>query len=101
MTEISCYYIHSNINTRFIIFIKYKKYFRISIDDNKYIILSNETFMKISKLFEYYILSLLTTQYLNKIKIIDNMMVLKVEMDWKINCYTDIYIKKKKSIINN
>jgi hypothetical protein len=67
-TEISCFYIHYNHQTPInITFIKYQKYFKILFLNNKPIILSIYEFMKIPRLFEWYILSLMTTKEINKV----------------------------------
>jgi len=47
--------------------------------------------MKIPNLFEYYLLSLLTTEKIDEIKIKNNIIILKVEFYWKGLYFTDYY----------
>lgn len=89
MEEISCYYYHANYFPRHIVFIKYENYFKIYLSTYRWIILSKNTFMKIPNLFEYYLLSLLTTENIDEIK--NNKIILKVEFNWKGLYFTDYY----------
>ena len=55
MIEISCYYIHTDDEPSFIVFIKYEKYFKVILNSYRCIILSNDTFANIPNLNEYYL----------------------------------------------
>lgn len=96
MTEISCYHIHSNRNPRNIVFIKYEQSYKIILDSHRAIVLSISTFMNIPNLFEYYLLSLLTTERLDNIEMNDFGMIMNVEMDWKrlrfADCFSEVEI---------
>lgn len=96
MVEISCYYIHSNRNTRYMVFIRYDKYMKILLSSYRTIILSIEDFMKIPHLFEYYLLSIFLTENVNKITYeYDNYnkkeFILSVEKNWKEMYFLDYY----------
>jgi hypothetical protein len=99
MPEISCFYVNNRITiTTRIIFIRFDKYFIVRVCNYKQIILSYETFIKIPKLFETYILSLLLTEDNSKlIKV--NVFWMKTKYLWKrekyLNMYNDVIIGNK------
>jgi hypothetical protein len=85
MPEVSCFHIKNRITLGAkIIFIKFEKYFILRVCNYKQIILSFETFMKIPKLFEIYILSLLLTEHENKLWI-------RTKYLWKRDTYLYMY----------
>jgi len=91
MIEISCYYIHTDDEPSFIVFIKYEKYFKVLLNSYRCIILSNDTFANIPNLNEYYLLSLFTTCKINDVELYNNKMIMMVKLDWKKIRYTDHY----------
>lgn len=108
MIEVSMYYIHSNRNPRYIAFVKYEKFIKVIISSYRSIILSIDAFMSIQYLFEFYLLSLLTTEHLDKINYEKNNIEcsISVQVDWKrlyfSNNYRDIVISElKKNPLNS
>ena len=76
MTEISCF----NGSPRDFYFIKFEKYFIIRLYNYNKIVLSYETFMKIPKLFDFYILSLFLTEDTRQLHILNG---IKMRYLWK------------------
>jgi len=91
MTEISCYYVYYNFTPEYITFIKYEKYFIVRINNYKMITLSYETFMKIPKLFDFYILSLILTEDAQQLYKIDDGYCLMTVYLWKRLYLTEDY----------
>ena len=93
MIEVSMYYIHSNRNPRYIAFVKYENFIKVILSNFRSIILSIEDFMSIPYLFEFYILSQLTTEDLCKIYYLKNHIKcsISVEVDWKRLYFTKNY----------
>lgn len=83
MTEVSCLYIHYNRVPKIITFIKYDEFFYKVIINNKSIIISNNTLLNIPHLFEYYLLSVLSTENTNQVIKIDNKYHISVKWYWK------------------
>jgi hypothetical protein len=101
MTEVSLYYVHSNRNPRYIAFVKYEKFIKVILSDFHAINFTIENFMSVQQLFEFYILSQITTKDLDKInhnKNLCNEYSISVEYDWKLmyclRYYTDVRIDK-------
>ena len=93
----SCYYIHSNRNTRYIVFIRYENFMKVILSSYRTIILSIEEFMNIHHLFEYYLLSLVTTEHTDRImyeqtdEFVGNPFRygISMEIDWKTMYFTN------------
>ena len=93
-TEISCFYIYYNHQTPVnITFIKYNKYFKILFLNKKPIILLFKEFMQIPRLFEWYILSLMTTKEINKVYYNDDNKKYGIysQMNWRRYYFKDDY----------
>jgi len=99
MPEISCFYIHYNLTPDYIIFIKFEKYFIIYLSEVLIITLSYDTFMKIPKLFDFYILSLVLTEDIHQLyKLYEKYTINTIHL-WKrlylCNKYKNVYIHRK------
>ena len=95
--NISCFYINSYRQPINITFIKYEDYFKILFLNNKPIIISIQQFMKIPKLFEWYILSLVATYDNNIIKKNNEYGILTQEYskdEYFTSSYDLIYLEK-------
>ena len=97
MVEISCYYIYSNRNPRYIVFIRYEKFMKMILSGYRTIIMSIDNFNNDYNLFQYYCLSLIMTEDNTKIyresdkEYIDNRLRygVSIELNWKNLYFTD------------
>ena len=99
MPEISCYYVHYRLASEYITFITYENYIIVRINEYKMITLSNETFMKITRLFDFYILSLILVEDAQQFyKIDDNYCLMTIylwERLYLTKDYRYVYIHHK------
>lgn len=89
MVNISCFYIHYNRNPVELFFIQYKNYIKVILN-NRTVVLSNELFMNIYNLYEYYLLSLICTENSN-ILYKNNHYGISTKKYWKQLYFTKYY----------
>jgi hypothetical protein len=110
MVEVSCFYIHFKINSINFTFIKYEKFVKI-IFQEKRIVMKIENLRNYQILFQFYLLSLLCTEDVSKIKAVNfrnkwrnmNDYAISTLKYWKYSSYCDVYdnITLEKSCTRN
>jgi hypothetical protein len=90
MVEISCFHIHFNREPINFTFIKYEKFMKIIFQGRMIVILINNL-KNYDKLYQFYILSLLCTEDVSKIKFVNYHYSISTLRYWKYLAYCDDY----------